>query len=231
MARIEPLGHWNILVEGMEASPEEFYGKVKEALNRREIPGAQYSNQFWQEGGKLSAYRHYLRVTRGPLMMDVCGAPFGKGFFFSWWLGTPRPLFIIPTIVTLVIMGIMAYLWLMMCSIIASKGGPNVALGMGFFALTFWPIPYIILFTILGLWLERGGYTAAPYFLAIPILGWLWKKLFLIDTYYRIDTQMMYQTAVHAAVMEVIDSMTKAQNLERITDDARKPIMRDLFKR
>ncbi len=231
MARIEPLGNWHYLVEGMEASPQKFYDQVVEALKRREIPDAQTNFHYWQEGGKLSAYRQYLRVTRGPLMMDICGAPFGKGFFFSWWLGTPRPLFIIPTIVALVIMGVIGYLWLWACALIASKSGHEAALGISFLAFTLWPIPHIILFVLLGLWLERGGFTAAPYFLAIPILGWLWKKLFLIDTYYRIDTQIMYQTAVHAAVMEVIDSMTKAQNLERITDDARKPIMRDLFKR
>jgi hypothetical protein len=41
----------------------------------------------WKEGGLLSAKREYLRVRRKEFVFDVCAAPFGKGFFFSWWLG------------------------------------------------------------------------------------------------------------------------------------------------
>ena len=30
-------------------------------------------------------------MTRAKLVFDTCAAPFGTGFFVSWWLGRPRP--------------------------------------------------------------------------------------------------------------------------------------------
>jgi hypothetical protein len=45
----------------------------------------------WSEGGLLSAKREYLRATYGRYSFDICAAPFGKDFFFSWWLTRRRP--------------------------------------------------------------------------------------------------------------------------------------------
>lgn len=49
-------------------------------------------------------------------------------------------------------------------------------------------------------------------------------------TYYRVDAASMFQTAVHSAVMEVIDSITSEQGLKAVPDADRKPIMRDFFR-
>ncbi len=38
------------------------------------------------EGGLFSGSREYLRVKRQEHVFDVCGAPFGRAFFVSWWL-------------------------------------------------------------------------------------------------------------------------------------------------
>ena len=32
-----------------------------------------------------SAKREYLRMQRGKYAFDICAAPFGNGFFVSWW--------------------------------------------------------------------------------------------------------------------------------------------------
>lgn len=48
-------------------------------------------------------------------------------------------------------------------------------------------------------------------------------------TFYRIDTATMFRTAVHAAVLEVIDSQTTAKGLPMLPDSERKPIMREFF--
>ncbi len=208
MARIEPLGHWDFLFEGMQAASREYYDSVERAVDARAIPNVMIHRTLWKESGFLSGNREYLRVRRGQFVMDICGAPFGKGFFFSWWLGLIQPSPIGPTI----IMTILLFALLLLTNI---------------FALIILPILYLFIgWVIIG-----REMRLAPYLLAIPLLGLSWRILFLPETYYRTDTRIMYQTAVHAAVMEVIDSMTKTQNLERITDDARKPIMRDLFKR
>jgi hypothetical protein len=84
------LSHWNGLIEGLQASPMQFYAAVEEALERREIPDAKRSRVDWREGGIFSAKREYLRVSRFAHVVDICGAPFGKGFFVSWWGGEFR---------------------------------------------------------------------------------------------------------------------------------------------
>ena len=79
--------HWHHLIENFQASPMEFYSQVETALQKRQIPDLKISRVDWREGGLLSAKREYLRVRRKEFVFDICGAPFGTAFFFSWWLG------------------------------------------------------------------------------------------------------------------------------------------------
>lgn len=120
------------------------------AIERRAIPDAAQSRVDWREGGVLSAKREYLRVRRKQYTFDICGAPFGTGFFVSWWLTEP-----------------------------------------------------------LGC---LGGYIRRR------------------ETYYRIDTALMFQEAVHAAVLEVIDGMTSAKGIRGLSELDRKPILRSLVR-
>lgn len=87
----QPLAHWSTLVEGLQASPQECYTAIEEAAHRREIPQIRTSRVTHQEGGFLSAERIYLRIDRKMLAFDICAAPFGTGFFFSWRLSEVPP--------------------------------------------------------------------------------------------------------------------------------------------
>jgi hypothetical protein len=90
MARASPsivISHWYHLLEGLQASPREFYAAVERAIQSRQVPDARASRVDWKEGGLLSARRDYLRIRRKKLVFDICGAPFGSNFFVSWWLG------------------------------------------------------------------------------------------------------------------------------------------------
>lgn len=89
----EIISHWYHLIEGLQASPKEFYASVEQAIQKRRIPNARTSRVDWREAGPLSAKREYLRVHRHEYIFDVCGAPFGNGFFFSWWLGEAEGCF------------------------------------------------------------------------------------------------------------------------------------------
>jgi hypothetical protein len=79
----QPFGHWSTLVEGLQASPQECYAEIEEAIRRREVPDVRASRVTFKEGDLLSAERIYLRVGRKMLGFDICAAPFGNGFFFS----------------------------------------------------------------------------------------------------------------------------------------------------
>lgn len=64
----------------------------------------------------------------------------------------------------------------------------------------------------------------------IPFIGgWLARKWYPV-TYYTIDSASMFMTCCHEAVLKVTDEITKNTAI-RVSDDKRKPILKDIFKR
>ncbi len=161
----EVISHWNTLIENFQTSPQQFYQGVSAAILNRQIPNAKIDKISWNESHLLSAKREYLRIScKKDFYFAVCGAPFGTGFFVSWWLLQP-------------------------------PDGCLVSL-----------------------------------FSPFPVLSAIARALVKPWTYYRIDTAMMFQTATHSAVLEVVDSITTAQGIRGLTETERKPVMREFFK-
>ncbi len=159
------LSHWYQLLEGFQdTTPQTFYAAVETAVEGRQLPDTKRSRVTYAEGGMFSAKREYLRVQRREHLFDICGAPFGNGFFVSWWLGE------VPS----------------------------------------------------GLLLIFGE---------IPILGALARSFVRPGSYYLADTAQMFQSAVHSAVLEVVDQMTAAKGVRALSELDRKPVMRDLDRR
>src|ERR1700686_3532631 len=93
MGKPQVEGHWHSLIEGFATSSLDFYELVKAAIAKRQIPDLKISQVEWKESGLGSGKRVYLRVSREGLNFDICAAPFGTGYFFSWWLAKiPRVL-------------------------------------------------------------------------------------------------------------------------------------------
>jgi hypothetical protein len=155
--------HWYTLIENLQCSSISFYQSVESTIENRKVPQSNLSRVTWPEGGVFSARREYLRVKRKDLILDICAAPFGTGFFISWWLG-PKP-------------------------------------------------------GLLG------------FFYSIPVFGVIFGYLTRPFTYYRIDTALMFQEAVNDSVQEVIEGLTKAQGLRSLSENERKPILRNFFQR
>lgn len=153
--------HWFTTIEGFAASPSDFYKAVESAIAVRQIPDLKTNEITCNEGGLLSAKRVYLRVIRKGKIFDICGAPFGSGFFVSWWLGDKPP----------------------------------------------------------GL-LQQIAVYVAP----LPVVGVLFRGM-VSDTYFQIDTMLMFQQAVHAAVTDAIDGMAQAKGLRTLSDLEKKPIL------
>ena len=61
-------------------------------------------------------------------------------------------------------------------------------------------------------------------------MGRLYEILFSPPTFYKLDTALMFQEAVHNAVLEVIDGMTSAKGLRALSDLERKPILKAFAK-
>lgn len=77
-------------------------------------------------------------------------------------------------------------------------------------------------------WLVEETGCARGCLTAIPVLGWMLLALLFRETYYKVDTRLMFQDAIHSAVLEVIDEMTKAKGLRALEGEERKPTVRKL---
>jgi uncharacterized protein (DUF2249 family) len=71
----------------------------------------------------------------------------------------------------------------------------------------------------------------ASLFMKIPLIGQLLVGTFKPETYYTIDTTLMFQDSVHSAVLNAMDKLMEGKGLRAMTELERKPIMSDLFKR
>lgn len=83
----EVLSHWHHLFETVPFSSQEFYAAVEGEVKSKDVAGITFSRVNYAQGGMFSASREYLRITFNEYAYDICAAPFGKGYFVSWWMG------------------------------------------------------------------------------------------------------------------------------------------------
>lgn len=68
-------------------SPSAFYKEIEQQVDAKKIGNVNIDTVNFSEGGLLSANREYLRIRYKDYFFYVCAAPFGTGYFVSWWLG------------------------------------------------------------------------------------------------------------------------------------------------
>lgn len=81
------LSHGHKRFETPLFSPQDFYEEVSRVLKQKEMSKASTSRVSYLQGGLFSPRREYLRIAYKGFIYDICAAPFGSGFFISWWLG------------------------------------------------------------------------------------------------------------------------------------------------
>lgn len=165
MSHVAPttiISHWNHRIDGLSHSSAAFYADVERVLAATQIDHLKTERVNLSEGGIFSSKREYLQVRRGEHVFHVCAAPFGNGFFISWWLG-------------------------------------HVESG-------------------LSAWLS-----------GLPLIGFIVQRFLKRLTYYQIDTALMFQSVTHAALTDVLGTLTEARGLKALSDTERTPVMRDFF--
>jgi len=204
-------GHWSRLCQGFQVAPSDFYAQVEAAVDKRSLPGVVVERIEYSQGGALSDKRLYLRVRRRRVVFDVCGAPFGDGFFFSWWLAELPPAQ--PAFVTIFV--VLAYFGLIgwLVRYVGALEGPAMVL--------------VLLPLVLFLVSRMGNEDADDLMMSLPLIGPVYRKLFNPLTYYRYDTADMFRQAVEKVVQEVIRQMTAAKGIRALTELERKPVMRE----
>lgn len=219
------MSHWSSLIENFQASPLEFYSLVERAIQQRQVPDTKTSRVDYREGGILSARRQYLRVARGKHIYDICGAPFGTGFFVSSWLTETRSLVGLFLLIGIVIAlcGFAFFCFIVMSYIIGFASAVVLSI-LGFPVVVV--VGLLLLFWLLGTVISQSQSWLDDAILDIPFIGTLYEHLFHPVTYYKIDTALMFQKAVHAAVLEVIDGMTTAKGIRALSEMERKPLLK-----
>jgi hypothetical protein len=204
-------GHWHSLIEGFATSSLDFYELVKAGIARREIPDLKISQVEWKESGLGSGKRTYLRVSREGLNFDICAAPFGTGYFFSWWLAR------IPRILLdfLFLFGCFFVWWLTNLIILTGNQDGH---GCG---LIFAPFILLALVIALGFLVRYGDTGLEPTVVSMPITGFCYSFVFRPQTYFNEDTALMFRETVHHAVTEAIDQVTSAQGIRGLSEKER----------
>lgn len=85
--------------------------------------------------------------------------------------------------------------------------------------------------TFISWWMysEKTGFEAL--ISKIPFIGGALVRAFFPVTYYTVDTTSMFMTYAQASVLKVIDDITKSQGVRLLSEQERKPILQDIFKR
>jgi hypothetical protein len=207
------LSHWYTLFPDFQTSALDYYQAVEAELARREVPGIHLERIEWQESGVLTAKREYLRVARGRHSFDICAAPFGNGYFFSWWLAEQLPKQ--ATLYAAVGIGATFLLVYVMVSALDLLGG-----------LLLTPVALAA-----GLWFVASTATAENLLLediviCTPGIRDLYRRFFKPFTYYSLDTALMFQEVVRKAVLTVIGDLRSGQGLRALSPEESQPKLR-----
>lgn len=91
--------------------------------------------------------------------------------------------------------------------------------------------PFMILLTVVGLvaLARRGVFGPEEHLLFVPVIGWVYGKLFHPATYYAHDTALMFQESIHRAVTDTIGGLLDAQGLRALSEEQKRPTIRDLM--
>jgi len=221
------ISHWHHPKPDFETSPVEFYAAVERQLQPLQIPGYSVRRIDWHEGGVLTARREYLRVQRGRVVFDICAAPFGTGFFFSSWLAELTSAWGLLWLLLIVIGGFI------FTGIVMALFGAMDGISGGFVGMFFGAVGYAALLVFFGYLVRRGniGFAIEDAILGIPFVGWIYDRVFSPETYYKLDSALMFQSMVLTVVQDEVDRLTSAKGVRALTETERKPIMRGFLGR
>lgn len=200
----EVISHWHHSLEDFTTSGAEFYRSVEATLKAKEAPAVTTQMVEWRESGILSASREYLRISYGRYSFDLCAAPFGRDYFFSWWLVKRQP----DAALLFGCLGIIA----MPIALVIFVEMAGVFKGFLFF---------LVMLGAVGLWIvnaARGGNAGVEdAILAIPVISFLYTRFLKPVTYYSTDTRLIFEEAVHRIVVQHVGVLRTAHNLPALT--------------
>jgi hypothetical protein len=204
-------------VDNFQFATADFYGMIEKQLTDRKVPGLETSRVDLSEGGLLSAKREYLRLKRERLVFDICAAPFGTGYFFSFrFVELPLGIKAGEMLIFIVCIFFIFYLLLKAFGLIL-----GIIAMLALLAGSVW-----IMRNAVRLGLKDLDATL----LRTPIIGPLYEIVFRKETYYREDTRLMYLSVVDYITKALVDEVTAAKGIKLVRRYEHKSILGDLYR-
>ena len=207
--------HWCRLIKDFTASPHDIYEAVEKSVKARQIPGLESKRVFWHEGGAVSAKREYLQLARERLVFEVGASQFGTGFFISFRT-SEIPLTIDPLGIFLVL----------------AAAGIFLLIYLNLFGLLWGGIVFVFTISVLLFALRtavaRGLGDLDRVLMKIPLFAPLYEMFLRPLTYYRIDSNAMYQQAMQDAVAEAFHGIFGDQEIPLMSEVVSPPVMESL---
>lgn len=191
------------LIDNFKTSSNEFYTIIETELEARNVPGLELTRLDYREGGMLSARRDYLRMRRERLTFDLCSAPFGTSWFFSYrFCEIPAPLPLFQFLLVLALICGLAWGYVTLFG--AVWGGIIIGMTVIGFAL------------MLRNALTLGFEDFDAWLLAVPVFGRVYEILLRRETFFRQDTRFMYAEMIERVIQDKIREITAAEGIERV---------------
>ena len=213
----EVLDHWISFADGFTLPPQEFYSAVEKALADHKVPRLDVSRVDYAEGGLLSEKRVYLRMLRERLAFDLCAAPFGTTYFFSCRTVHSPPVVKLwhLLVVTILLSGVYMLL--------------NYLLGFQYACIAMVGL-VIAIAQVFQNAISLGLADLDNALMKIPAIGPVYESWFRKETYYRLDTRLVYLKLVPGLIKQVADEVTGAKVIKLTQQYERAPIFGELYK-
>lgn len=212
----EIVEHWYSLVSDQNFSSLEVYDHIEGRIKEQKMPALEVSRIDLSEGGAFSDKREYLRMRRERLTFDVCAAPVGVNYFFSYRFYVEQVAVSVWHLVALFV-GLSVLL-------VGSVQLLGIILGPFFLllgsALLVWTMRNAI-----GMGL-RDFDTAL---LKLPVIGTIYEAFFRKDTYYRQDMRIAYGSIVSSIVKGEVERTTAAKGVRLLREFSYSPIFDELY--
>ncbi|MBI1785765.1 hypothetical protein HYR69_11530 [Candidatus Sumerlaeota bacterium] len=208
------VAHWSRSYRDFQTSTEDFYNRMEKVFKAEQIRQLKLSRVLWKEAGLLSADRLYLRVAWNRYVGDMCAAPLGQSFFFSFWV------FVLPPILSLFHIAGMMTTFVTVGILMASDTHTPLSDVI--------PICFFPLVPLLSLWVRFSRQAVndgvwSDFLLGLTILGPVIDILFRPLTYFQRDTAGMFLGMIQQIFFENVDEVTQAEGQRPLTDLEKKP--------
>lgn len=212
----EIIEHWYSLALGQQFSVQECYEAIETEVKAQKMPSLRVERVNLAEGGLVSDMREYLRIKRDRHCFDICAAPVGVNFFFSYRnYIEPIVVKLWEFVVLYVVLSLTVWLFV---KVFGSYAGSIVFLACC--AALVWFMRHAV-----GLGMQNLDESLASTF----ALGPVYEKYFRKDTYYRQDLRIAYSSLVGNIVKQEIERVTAAKGVCLVREYEYSPLFKDTY--